>query len=489
MKNFRSPFSLFILFIFVITACKKINEPTDLGRDLIPPVDNVNTFEKYLATITDNKLFNDSSYASFNDNVALGHINDPVFGETSADIYFSIARISYSLPVFDSLVTIDSVILSLTYKGAYGDTSVAQPPLSVTVHEIQGSSNPATRFHDSSFYQFDNPDFPVSGALGSKTFLPRNLSDSVRIVNKPGDTTKVANVLRIPLTNFNFLAEIGGIGDTAIKNDSALQARFKGLAVKTNNTGNTLAYFNPSEANSRLIVYYKGKVDGKDSALRSEFFHKYIDPGTFGVPLTVNPPNFRNGLANIIKRNPGGTPYASNSAPQVVDDVIYLQSGPNGSITTINLPELNNFENSVIHLAELIITKLPSAEENKFPPPGRLFLDRITELPDTALVFLNDFLNSDGLDFNRFGGTLKTDGTYRFNITRTVQGIVTRKEKNYTLRLHVPFKSVLTVPGSTAPLNLQVLNVPAAGRVVLAGGNYTPNPNMSMRLRLVYSKI
>lgn len=490
MKKFSSPFFLSISFLFVLAACKKINEPTDLGGNLIPPVDNVNTFESYLTARTDSRYLDDTASASFSDNVALGYLNDPDFGTTKADIYFNISRLSYSVPVFDSLVSIDSAVISLAYKGGYGDTSIAQPSLSVRVHEVLNSASPATRFHDTAFYQFDHPDFPVSNELGSKVFKTRSLSDSIRVINKPGDTSKVANVLRIRLSDLSFITRAGGLADTSIKNDSALQIAFKGFGIKADNVGNTLAYFNLSDLSTRLTIYYKGKVEGKDSSLSSDFYHRIFNPAPFPIRY-VAPVNFRNGLANLIKRSPNSSPYAANiSTPNVEDQVVYLQSAPNGSVAVIELPALDTFSNSVIHLAELIVTKIPSTQENLFVPPSRLFLDRITESPDSSFFFLNDFLlPSNQYDFARFGGTLKFDNTYRFNITRTVQGIVTRDEKNYKLRLHIPYKTSIYAPGSTSPVGFQFLAQPASARVVLAGGNFSANPSMRMRLRLVYSKI
>ena len=95
-----------------------------MGGDLIPPVDNINTFDTSLITTTKTVLYNDSTTLSFNENVALGHINDPEFGATTADVYFNISRLSYGNDPFalakteaDSLY-IDSVVLSLSYAGS-----------------------------------------------------------------------------------------------------------------------------------------------------------------------------------------------------------------------------------------------------------------------------------------------------------------------------------------------------------------------------------
>jgi hypothetical protein len=101
----------------VFSGCKKINEATELGGGLIPPIDNINTFETFLDIETDNLLFADTTKVYFNDDLALGHIsNDPEFGVTHADAYFNISSSNYFTYPFinrDS-VTIDSVILSLS---------------------------------------------------------------------------------------------------------------------------------------------------------------------------------------------------------------------------------------------------------------------------------------------------------------------------------------------------------------------------------------
>jgi hypothetical protein len=98
-------------------------------------------------------------------------------------------------------------------------------------------------------------------------------------------------------------------------------------------------------------------------------------------------------------------------------------------------------------------------------------------------------VNSAG-EVNYLGGNLKADNTFRFNITRHVQGILTRKEPNLNLRLYAPFRTELANK-NTSPI--QFTSVAASdrianGRVVVAGGNYS-DPNMRLRLRIVYSNL
>ncbi len=135
----------------IFLSCKKINEATELGDDLLPAVDNVHTFEVALKAVTSNILIDDSTKVFYSDRVALGDISDPEFGRTHANIDFNITPSSFGSYPFlkkDSLA-IDSVVLSLSYQGAYGDT-VTNGIQTVRVFEIDQNSG----FNDTTLYKF-----------------------------------------------------------------------------------------------------------------------------------------------------------------------------------------------------------------------------------------------------------------------------------------------------------------------------------------------
>jgi hypothetical protein len=175
-----------------------------------------------------------------------------------------------------------------------------------------------------------------------------------------------------------------------------------------------------------------------------------------------------------------------------------VESSPSGSYATIVIPGLNTFPNKVIHRAEIIATKLPSANEVVFTPPSRLFLDRKnSNTPDTTFIFNKDISTSaldNSYDLSTFGGDLKS-GIYRFNITRYVQDIVTNHKNNDTLRIYAPFRTIVFNPSllsATTPNGryqiLQLANRIMEGRVVLGGGTYF-DPSARLRLRIVYSNL
>lgn len=468
--------SLLVLFFSTIvlsTACKKINEATELGGNLVPEVDNVKTFEKSFDTETNNLLFNDTAKLGFADVAALGHIsNDPEFGQTTANLYFSISANAYGINPFSSTenLVIDSVVLSLGYAGSYGDVNALQ---SVKVFEIPQS----TDFNETKLYPYSATDFETGNLLGSRSFNISTLDDSIELIRfAPRDTIKTANVLRIKLnqelgTRFSNL-DTNNTANGGFRNDSIFKKNFKGLAIKADaGPGNGLAFFNLSDAaKTNLTVYYRATRGAiKDTAV-AVFSHS------------------RNGQANIINRTPDGN-LATNLANATTNDAsLYIQSTP-GSYATIKIPALDTFSNNVIHRAELIVTRIPSALDNIFTTPNQLFLDKINTAGDTAFNLDKDFpLTSQTLNWVVFGGDLKRDGTYRFNVTRHVQDIVSRDTGNYTLRLYAPVQT--TIYGNdlrqlaTIPVNAK----PADGRVVVGGGG-NADPKVRMRLRVVYSKL
>jgi hypothetical protein len=483
VKKFSLAFVLLSGFFILLFSCKKINEATELGGDLIPAVDNVTTFETSLTAFTKNSILtafikNDTAHRVFyGDQVALGDIVDPEFGHVHANFCFTVSAPLYKsypfLPRKDTTHTIDSVVLSLRYSGAYGDT-LTNGTQTVKVYEIPYTS-PASSLNEDSLYRYSDPASDFTGTqVGSKIYTITRLRDSSEVI-VPGDTFKVANVVRIKLDNSigtklaNMDTSSAGGG---YYNDSIFKTQFNGLAIKADNGGNALAYFNLGDTATKLIVYYKYKTgNNKDTTGIVQYTHA------------------SNGQSNYVNVQPGSNWATALNNPAA--DKIYIQSSPSGSYTSIAIPDLSTFGNKVIHRAEIIATKVPSASDNVFTPPTRLFLDIIRHKADSSLLLEKDLIiGSDGsIGYEIFGGTIKNN-LYRFNITRYVQGIVTRHERNDTLRLWAPLRTFeySTLAGGYFPNPIPVNPRVAEGRVVLGGGTY-PDQNTRLRLRIVYSNL
>jgi hypothetical protein len=384
------------------------------------------------------------------------------------------------LPRKDTTHTIDSVVLSLAYTGAYGDT-LGNGIQTVNVFEIP-YSGPNSSLRSDTAYKYNDPnsDFTGGTQVGSKTFTIRTLAtDSATVVN-PTSTFNVANVVRIKLSTSIGIKLAQLSTDSAVGgyyNDSVFKTFFNGLAIKATNTGNALSYFNLTDTSTKLIVYYKYKVNNNDTAGIVEYYHT------------------TNGQSNYVNVQPGSN-WASSLNNNAADKV-YIQSSPSGSYASIILQGLDTLKNKVIHRAEIIATRVPSASDNIFTTPPQLLLDRYRKgATDSGYLFEKDLLlGSDGsVGYTAFGGTLQNN-QYRFNITRYVQGIVTRKEPIDTLRLWAPLRpfefdksqTSIDYPNGTyvqLPVNSRI----ADGRVVLGGGTYA-DPNVRLRLRIVYSNL
>jgi len=471
---------LLISFAFFL-SCTKI-DTTSLGSDLIPPVDNIHTFEMLVDIVTDNQPIPDSTRVLSTDDLPVGYTNDPDFGQTQANLYFDMSiplSGSYPYGVQDSLAA-DSVILQLAYKGNYGDSNSTQ---TLRVFEISQTSG----FRSDSLYRLDVPDFATTGAqLGSKTAVVNTLNDTSTVVFKR-DTNRLVNVVRIPLDT-NFARRLMNYDTTSSTNggyhsDSLFKTLFKGFAIKGDITGNALTYFNPNDTSTKLIVYYH---HGKRDTSSVIYNHSYA-----GVTNST-------GVADAFKRTPGGGWGAALNNPDTNAALLYIPSTP-GSYGSVKVPALDTMQNKVIHLAELIFPQVPTGSDNIFTPQAQIFLDMVNKTKDSAFTIQNDFIISSlGYNFGQFGGILKTYSgipQYRFNISRHVQGIITRHEPNFMMRVYAPFESNnwYLPPGNLflrKPTTANVPIVPQIGRArVVLGGGANTNPAFKAILRIVYSKI
>jgi hypothetical protein len=166
---------------------------------------------------------------------------------------------------------------------------------------------------------------------------------------------------------------------------------------------------------------------------------------------------------------------------------------------------LDNYPNRVIHRAEVILEQIPGDPllDKALAPPAFLYLDLVDDtampkkfkpvyydLSPTTFYAPDDkvsFFPSGGIDHAYYGGFVKnisdnfgTRAAYTFNLTRYVQNMVTKKGRNYKLRVSAPYN--LSYYG----LNLNYSNSLAFGRVKLGNGNH---PNYKLRMRIVYSNL
>lgn len=487
--------------------CTKL-DTTSIGSDIIPAVDNVNTFaDTLLINSTQESFYSDSTYLNKFEDHAVGFIsNDPLFGQTRASIYMQLKPSFF--PYFfgrsgDTLglpgTGVDSVVLCLKYKSFWGDSTI---PVNLEVREIVDNW-----FRDSTYKENSTSYQATYGAvLGSASVDIRTLGNYTKYTN---GRDSVNNQVRIKITNAAWITQLFGrdsiklnSGNNAFYNDSLYRRFYNGIAVIGGASGgsdNALIYVNIADTSTKLEVHYRTKHAGKIDSVYSSF---KLNPST--VPSSSNPAS---STGNYIARSRAGYPV-SNPPP----GEHYLQTAP-GTYVNLTIPALATLSNRVIHRAELIIEQIPTDPilDAKLTPPAFLFLDlrdtgvaprwkpiyvdlnpAVTYDPDFMLSYflpINQNSGGIGVDYNYYGGFRRSYGDgrhyYNFNISRYVQQIVTRHTTSYGLRLYAP-TYIKYFQYSTARISYG--NNIANGRVRIGSGSH-PNVNYRMKLRIVYSKI
>ncbi len=468
----------FISTIIILTACKKINEATELGAGLIPAVDNVTTFDTSIQVNAYNELFtilNDSTRIINSDNHYLGVINtDPLFGKSNGSIFLELkpAVFPFAFENKPDSIKLDSVVLVLSYRSTYGDTNTLQK---VNVFQMNQSNN----FRRDSAYMIRENNFTYSTLLGSKTFAPNILDDSLSLYRE-----KAKNQLRVKLNNSFGQSIINLDSATKLNTDSSFKTFHKGFAIIPDVSfgGRALMSFNLADTNTKLALYYSYQKNGiRDTTVR--FFRVTSTSAT----------------ANYIQRDYSGTPISSYQGGVLPDDQIFIQNTP-GSFATIKIPALPGLSKRVIHRAELIMEQVYDPASELFKTPDILFLDAYDTAKKKFRTIPYDLiLDNTGLPnyetFGMFGKkTIDQSGNqikrWNFNLTRYVQNVLTGKEKYYDLRLSAPFFvfELIKDPNSGSDfeqflfMNPDIVN----GRVRLGGGNHA---TQKMKLRIIYSKL
>lgn len=462
--------------IVVVFSCTKISS-TEIGSDLIPAVDNINTFDTTLELTTENVVLPDSvlprlffSTSTGVPEMFAGYVsNDPQFGTTQSSMYFYLAPPSFPAPyqVKDSLY-LDSVVLCLRWSGVtFGDTNLLQK---LNVYKL------ATKPNGDSAYRTD-AELPYKEFLGSRSFQPSILDDSISLFRQT-----VARQLRIRLSDDlgrEILAWDTAAGQP-LNNDTTFRVALPGFAVVPDVAGgataNALMGFLVSDTNSYLRLYYRYDTAAKQDTTYKTY--RYVNGG---------------GFANRIIRNYSGSEYAQAIAPGQ-DSIVYVQNYP-GTHVQIRIPSLAGFKaakgNVVINRAELVMQQVPAngQQNNVFPPPDLLYMDYFDSSAAAQKPFYTDAFNVNTYSPSQFGGIRKyVNGPggvpvaeYRFGISRYVQGLVTNNNYNNPIYLYSPYYIRYA-----QPLVFQYLNRLVAGRVKLGGGN---NKQQKMYLRIIYSKI
>ncbi len=439
MKHYPGYLLGLSMIILLISACNK--KPEQVGLGLQPASVELSVLFDNTSGLLAHSVREDSVRTDGNaiKTAMLGSMLDPTFGKTTAQI-FSQFRLSENGHNFgDTLVIVDSLVLSLTYSGFYGDTL---SPQTIRVFELSEDMDPDTSYYSHQSIAYDGNE------IASVTFVPAP-ADSVTV----GDDLE-APQLRIPLS-MEFAEKIITANATVFDDNESWLEFMKGLCITTEpvSSAGGILLFDMLASNSLLTIYYRSGISAdtlsfeflsnSNCARFTAFDHNdYLEAS----------PELR---AQIID---GDTSQGENR--------FFLQ-GMGGVKAQLRLPDLEKyFEDGpvAINEAKLIFNVYDIGSELAAPPQlGLAMIDEdgdYVPLPDASEVssYYGSYLND-------------AETQYYFRISRYVQQILTGQSENYPLAL-------LVSGGSFRP-----------NHVIFHGTGETQNADMRMILNVTYTKV
>lgn len=446
---------------FSLLACK---ETSVVKPDLIPPVDNINTFRLSAADFNiqlkhgyfDSLRTDDAIYPI----APVGSIaNDPFFGTSDAGIYFQVAPNvdNFSFPA--DMAAIDSAVLVLPFTGAsYGDTAFANQQ-SLKVYRITQSDFKIDT-SAKKYYAFSDIAVDLANPLGAGRVSAEAIKyDSTAYPGSSSDT--VGGQLRLRL-NDAFANEIKGLSASVFANFSSFIDYFKGVYVAPDPAA--------SADDKRRISYFYLGVASSDNyrKARIEFWY-HLSDGTKKVAMFAYNPISSAFFAGI-KRNRTGTPsenfYSSLGTGR---DSVIIQGAP-GFYTDITIRNIQNIPASIINKAEILVTCLKIGNDDQLRTPLQLIpLGVDTNGITYAIADLVDLTGSQTAQSQEFVGGAPKEVTiegqkyiqYSINIPRELQSARTAGKTELKIRLSsstaLPgaYRMVAPGPGGSGALQMK----------------------------------
>jgi hypothetical protein len=452
---------MLMVAITQLTSCK---ENTILPPDLVPDVDNINTFQQDTFSVITHTVYKDSlltggvlngvnrgADADFSHAIGTilgGASGDAVFGKTIASVYLQVRPPSPAYSFTGTNQTIDSVILAVNYESAYGDTIMAQTQ---DFNLYRSTSN--LRF-DSVYYEFAEANITGAGLEDIKANVNFN---SIRTDSPTIDGVTLRPRIDFKLSN-TFITDLQNqTSATGFLDYPSFMNWLGGFYITPDSTkGNTLGYFDTD--NATMFVYYRYLNSNSDSDTTVAIF-------PFDARYCAR--------FNNIKRNYTGSPASNFIQTGALggDSLLFVQGEP-GLASLIRFPNIGQFPNAIINKAELTLTVVS---------PFTNFTDTMSYNipPQMQLVYVNENGEDEVLQDYLQVGAVRVGGIrnwatlsgsqkiqYKFNISHTIQDAVTMQNSNFALKMSgarndnpASNRVVLRGSGSNVTLEKPKLNI------------------------------
>jgi len=375
-----------------------------------------------ILNVTGKVIRGDSSRVASNiSRKSIGYIDEPVFGETTNQLFMNTSFLGNMAPDFGD-ASLDSVVLrfNLDEEAHYGDNDAVHH---VEVFQMTNSYTEELEANDgiTTFTQFE---FDESNLLGETDFVAR-YQDSILLEVHTMDTAILYSPqLRVRLDNSfgqTFFTDTMNVSaDTIFMNIA------KGFLLRSTPSTNSMIGLDLLETASRsLDFYYTAAPDKKEvysfnlaSANQLNVIHEYEGSGS-DVEAALNDVN---------------------------DDqeLLYVESY-SGTNVEFDISSVLDFDDKIINYASLEVTlaQIPEYDYELYPAMDNFYLSRINE--DGNLVVIKDIEDIDAnflADIEEgFGGDARTnaltgDVTYTMNVTRHVKEVLSGTYgENYSIIL------------------------------------------------------
>ena len=367
----------FYILLAVLFAC---NDPDIIGLDLPGSarftITNDTTTNFTIKTISEDSLRSDESQ-----NLLLGQINDPIFGENKGSFCTQMLLTNNNINAIDG-IEVDSVFLTYSISDHYGDLNERED-LEINVYRLSEDIYKDSNYYSDTSFNYD----------------PNNLVTNYFINEGDSSTSSFINIQLDNSFGEIIMNETGG--SNMIDNVAFLEF-FKGFHVEAT-ASNTILYLNPIADKSRFSIYYH-EIEG-DTALSFDF--------ELGGDAT---------RINMFNKKD-----INDITPDVNEIFIQSMAGYKAEFDFTNLEEIQT--KCLGKSINRVTIDFEAFENNDYPPHEKLYLLR--ENNEGKIVFLTDFtIEGEG----HFGGEFDNN-TYSFNITRYFVQLLTNDQ--YTNKLYL----------------------------------------------------
>ncbi len=404
----KAGFSLlyFIIFSFLFISCSKkagqigfVIQPDDSKLQVaFTDTSAVYGYSKLLDSIRSDKL----SVSAF------GSLKDPIFGGTTAGFYtqFLLSVNGYDFGVMETR-QLDSLVLTLSYAGYYGDTNTT-----LTAHTYEMLEG----IHKDSIY-YSNLQLPLDPIdYSNLTFSPRP-NENVIFPSIISDTLPPDTLPPMLIVNLSNISSVLGeklLNATVdeMEDSEIFQEYFKGLFVQSQPgyDDGSMLYFGLSAENSRLTLYYRSK-ETDTSTVEDTLSYSYIITTT---TATVNKYEHE-----YISASPDFKSQVIYADTSLGSQQFYVQ-GYGGVQAIIKFPNIFKWAqtgNVAINEAKLV---LPGYSGDEFyGAPAKMSLLEIEE--DGTGYPLIDQSEGDAYFDGKYNDSRDM---YEFRITRYIQSII-----------------------------------------------------------------